>query len=233
MTKIKLIWTLLCVLTIQIFSAQTEVKKPNDAFDLYFKAFVNKNETALKALNDYMRPTVEGKDMYAINFTEGNSEMIANMSDNFLSIFSPAAAKANKKEAEDYFAAMIKNFNEATYKISSAKLVDNEYVKGEKIAEISYRVTFKMPNEASDDILSAYKNKNPKTLKADELKQLLISLKNTYSNATKEESIDRQVSLYQLIEKGKIYYNSGNIYEEIVTNLTDFYFGSDDELAEE
>lgn len=232
MKKIKLFATLICVLAIQFLSAQ-EVKKPTDAFDLYFKTFVNKNESSLKELNDYMRPTVEGKDMYAVNFAEGNAEMIASMSENFLSIFSPAAAKANKKEAEDYFAAMSKNFNEATYKITSVKLVNNEYVKGEKIAEISYRVTFKMPNESTEEVMNAYKDKSPKNLKADELKKLLTSLKNTYNNTTKEESIDREINLYQLKEKEKIYYNSGNIYEEIVTNLTDFYFGSDEELAEE
>lgn len=232
MYNFRTIFALISLFSINILFGQTEVKKPAEAFDLYFKTFVNKKESSLKELNDYMRPTVEGKDMYSINFAEGASEMISSMSENFLSIFSPAAAKANKKEAEDYFAAMIKNFNEATYKITSVKLVDNEYIKGEKIAEISYRVTFKLPNESADEVMTAYKDKNPKSLKAEELKKLLVSLKNTYSNATKEESIDRQINLYQLKEKGKIYYNSGSIYEEIVTNLTDFYFGSDEEGEE-
>ncbi len=42
--KIKFILTLICTLIIQLFIAQTEVKKPEEAFGLYFGAFLKPNE---------------------------------------------------------------------------------------------------------------------------------------------------------------------------------------------
>lgn len=216
-----------------MLSAQTEVKTPAEAFDLYFKTFVNKSDTSLKALNDYMRPTVKGQDMYQVDFSGNTKEMVDSMSDNFLTIFSPAAAKANKQEAMDYFNAMFNGFNSATYKINNVKLANNEYVKGQKIATIFYRVFFKMPTNPTEEILSTYKEKDPKKLTSEEVKKILITLKESYTKASNEDGVDQEIELYQLVEKGKIYYFSGNIAEGIVTKLTDFYFGSDEEEMEE
>ncbi|AQX87025.1 hypothetical protein I6H88_09350 [Elizabethkingia bruuniana] len=222
--KIKFILTLVCTLIIQFFIAQTEVKKPEEAFGLYFGAFLKNDEGIQKALNDYMRPTVEGQDMYNFH-NDLKDQMKENIVKSYVSMLSKPTAQANKAEIEAFFDILIANFRNSKYKIKSVNLVDNEYQEGEKIAELVYDVTFKIPETSLEEEpeVSAYINKQTKNLKPEELKKILtVSLQNL-KNATKEITIEQNFSLYTLKQDNKVFYYNGNP-SEIVTNLTDFYF---------
>ncbi|MCL1669665.1 hypothetical protein M2T82_16500 [Elizabethkingia ursingii] len=222
--KIKLILTLICTLIIQFFIAQTEVKKPEEAFRLYFGAFLKNDEGTQKALNDYMRPTVEGQDMYNFH-NELKDQMKENIVKSYVSMLSKATAQANKAEIEALFDILIANFKNAKYKIKSVNIVDNEYQEGEKIAELVYDVTFKIPEKSVQEELkgASFINKPLKNLKPEELKEILTVTLQNLKNATKEITTEQTFSLYTLKQDNKIYYNNGNP-SEIVTNLTDFYF---------
>ena len=64
MKNYKIILLLLLTMIGQNVFAQTEVKKPKEAFELFFGTFVNNDETALNKLNEYLKPTVEGQNAY-------------------------------------------------------------------------------------------------------------------------------------------------------------------------
>lgn len=204
----------------QYVSAQTEVKKPKEVFELFFQTLVNNDEGALNKLNDYLRPTVEGQDSYQINFKESSQEMINISVENFLAAFPKATAAACKKEAEDYFIAMIGNFKKAKVTVNNVKITPNEYLKGEKIAKISYTVSFQLPSK-----LTHGPEGDTKKVKAEELKKYLIQVVEDFKNADKTVTTDQNFSLYELKKEGKIYYWNGSP-DEIVSNLTDFYFDS-------
>lgn len=220
MKKYKIIFFLLLTMMGQYVSAQTEVKKPKEVFDMYFRTVVNNDEEALNKLNDYLRPTVEGQNAYQINFKESTQEMISIIVENFLSAFPKATASACKKEAEDYFNAMIGNLKKAKVTVNNVKIVPNEYLEGEKIAEISYTVSFQLPSK-----LTHGPTGDTKKVKADELKKYLIQVVEDFKNADKTITTDQSFSLYELKEGGKIYYWNGNP-DQIITSLTDFYFDS-------
>lgn len=220
MKNYKIIFLLLLTMVGQYVSAQTEVKKPKEVFELYFQTLVNNDEIALNKLNDYLRPTVEGQDAYQINFKESSQEMINSSVENFLSAFSKAAASACKKEAEDYFMTMIGNFKKAKVTVNNVKIIPNEYLEGEKIAEISYTVSFQLPSK-----LAHGPEGDTKKVKAEELKKYLIQVVEDFKNADKTVTTDQNFSLYELKEGSKIYYWNGSP-DQIVTNLTEFYFDS-------
>lgn len=220
MKNYKIIFFILLTMMGQYVSAQTEVKKPKEVFDLYFQTLVNNDEAALDKLNDYLRPTVEGQDAYQINFKESSQEMINISVENFLSAFSKATAAACKKEAEEYFTAMIGNFKKAKVTVNNVKIIPNQYLKGEKIAEISYTVSFQLPSK-----LTHGPTGDTKKVKADELKKYLIQVVEDFKNADKTITTNQNFSLYELKKGGKIYYWNGSP-DEIVSNLTDFYFDS-------
>lgn len=220
MKNYKIILFLLLAMAGQHLSAQTEVKKPAEAFEMFFGAFVNNDETALGKLNDYLRPTVEGQNAYQVNFKETSEEMLKTSVDNFLAAFPKATASACKKEAEDYFREMLNNFKQGKLTIKNVKVVPNEYVENEKIAEVTYSVSFKVPSK-----LTSGPTGDTKKVKPEVLKQYLTQAAQEFKNADKTVTTDQQFSLYELKEGGKIYYWNGSP-DEIVSNLTDFYFDS-------
>ncbi|WP_426274674.1 hypothetical protein ACN9MN_10630 [Chryseobacterium sp. S-02] len=205
--------------------AQTEVKKPAEVFDMYFGTFVNNDDVALNKLNDYLKPTVEGQNAYQVNFKETSEEMLNSSVENFLSAFSKTTASACKKEAKDYFTAMFGNFTKAKLAIKNVKVVPNEYIKDEKIAEIKYIVSFKVPSK-----LVTGPAGDLQKVKTEELKKYLVQAVEDFKNADKTVQIEQEFSLYELKQENKIYYWNGSP-DQIVTNLTDFYlesFGSNE-----
>ena len=204
----------------QQLMAQTEVKKPKEAFELFFGTFVNNDEAALNKLNDYLKPTVDGQTAYQVDFKETSKEMINGSVDNFLSAFPKATAAACKKEAEDYFTAMFGNFKTGKLNVKEVKVVPNEYVEGQKIAEIRYAVSFLVPSK-----LTSGPKGDLNKIKTEDLKKYLIQAVQDFKNADKTVTTDQNFTLYELKEGDKIYYWNGSP-DEIVSNLTDFYFES-------
>lgn len=220
MKNYKIILLLLLTMMGQHLMAQTEVKKPKEAFELFFGTFVNNDDAALNKLNDYLKPTVEGQNAYQVDFKETSKEMMNGSVENFLSAFPKATAAACKKEAEEYFTAMFGNFKTGKLTVKNVKVVPNEYVEGQKIAEISYSVSFLVPSK----LTSGPKGELNK-VKAEDLKKYLIQAAQDFKNADKTVTTDQNFSLYELKEGDKIYYWNGSP-DEIVSNLTDFYFES-------
>ncbi len=220
MKNYKIIFLLLLTMMGQNLFAQTEVKKPKEVFELFFGTFVNNDEVTLKKLNEYLKPTVEGQDAYQVNFKETSEEMMNGSVDNFLSAFPKATASASKKEAEEYFRTMFDNFKKAKLTVKDVKVVPNEYVEGQKIAEISYSVSFQVPSK-----LTSGPKGDLKKIKAEDLKKYLVQAAQDFKNADKTVTTDQNFSLYELKEGDKIYYWNGSP-DEIVTHLTDFYFES-------
>lgn len=220
MKNYKIIFLLLLTMMGQQLMAQTEVKKPKEAFELFFGTFVNNDEAALGKLNDYLKPTVDGQTAYQVDFKETSKEMINGSVDNFLSAFPKATAAACKKEAEDYFTAMFGNFKTGKLNVKEVKVVPNEYVEGQKIAEISYAVSFLVPSK-----LTSGPKGDLNKIKTEDLKKYLIQAVQDFKNADKMVTTDQNFTLYELKEGDKIYYWNGSP-DEIVSNLTDFYFES-------
>jgi len=219
MKNYKIIFLLLTMMGQQLI-AQTEVKKPKEAFELFFGTFVNNDEASLNKLNDYLKPTVEGQNAYQVDFKETSKEMMSGSVENFLSAFPKATAAACKKEAEEYFTAMFGNFKTGKLTVKNVKVVPNEYVEGQKIAEIDYSVSFLVPSK-----LTSGPKGDLNKIKAEDLKKYLIQAVQDFKNADKTVTTDQNFRLYELKEGDKIYYWNGSP-DEIVTNLTDFYFES-------
>ncbi|MDN3690840.1 hypothetical protein QWZ06_00405 [Chryseobacterium tructae] len=220
MKNYKIIFLLLLTMMGQQLTAQTEVKKPKEVFELFFGSFLNNDEATRLKLNYYLRPTVEGKDAFDINFKENADAMVKSSAEGFLSVFPKAAASACQKEAEDYFKVLFTNFRNAKLTIKSINVVQNEYIEDQKIAEVKYTVSFKVPATPTPE-----PNVEPKKVKADDLKKYILQMTQNLSNADKTITTDQEFSLYELKEGDKIYYWNGSP-DQIVTNLTDFYFDS-------
>jgi hypothetical protein len=220
MKNYKIIFLFLLSVMGQQLMAQTEVKKPKEAFELFFGTFVNNDDAALNKLNDYLRPTVEGQNAYQVDFKETSQEMMNGSVESFLSAFPKATAAACKKEAEEYFTAMFGNFKTGKLTVKDVKVIPNEYVKEEKIAEINYSVSFLVPSK-----LTSGPKGDLSKIKAEELKKYLVQAAQDFKNADKTVTTDQKFSLYELKEGDKIYYWNGSP-DEIVSNLTDFYFES-------
>ncbi|WP_433626007.1 hypothetical protein [Chryseobacterium cucumeris] len=220
MKNYKIIFLMLLTMMGQQLMAQTEVKKPKEAFELFFGTFVNNDETALNKLNDYLRPTVEGQNAYQVDFKETSKEMINGSVENFLAAFPKATASACKKEAEEYFIAMFGNFKTGKLIVKDVKVVPNEHVEGQKVAEINYSVSFLVPSK-----LTSGPKGDLNKIKTEDLKKYLIQAVQDFKNANKTVTTDQNFTLYELKEGDKIYYWNGSP-DEIVSNLTDFYFES-------
>ncbi|WP_347218080.1 hypothetical protein [Chryseobacterium sp.] len=220
MKNYKIIFLLLLTMMGQQLTAQTEVKKPKEVFELFFGSFLSNDEATRLKLNDYLRPTVEGKDAFDINFKENADTMVKSSAEGFLSVFPKAAASACQKEAEDYFKVLFANFRNAQLTIKSINVAQNEYIEDQKIAEVKYTVSFKVPATPTPE-----PNVEPKKIKADDLKKYILQMTQNLSNADKTITTDQEFSLYELKEGDKIYYWNGSP-DQIVTNLTDFYFDS-------
>ncbi|WP_336703537.1 hypothetical protein [Chryseobacterium indologenes] len=220
MKNYKIIFLLLLTIMGQQLMAQTEVKKPKEAFELFFGTFVSNDDAALNKLNDYLKPTVDGQTAYQVDFKETSQEMINGSVENFLAAFPKATAAACKKEAEDYFKAMFGNFKTGKLTVKDVKVVPNEHVEGQKIAEISYSVSFLVPSK-----LTSGPKGDLNKIKTEDLKKYLIQAVQDFKNANKIVTTDQNFSLYELKEGDKIYYWNGSP-DEIVSNLTDFYFES-------
>lgn len=219
MKNFRIILFLMLAFFAQDFNAQ-EVKKPSDVFGLYFDTFVKYDEAALTKLNEYLKPTVEGKNAYEINMKDVSEETLKSGVESFLAAFPKHTASDCKKEAEDYFKIMTDNFKNGKLSVTNVKMIENEYVKDQKIALISYSVSFKVPSKLSDMPIT-----NPKRVKSEDLKTYLVQITEEFKNADKTVTTDQEFSLYQLSEGGKIYYWNGSP-DEIVSKLTDFYFES-------
>lgn len=204
----------------QNLAAQAEVKNPKEVFEMYFGTFVSNDTAVLDKLNDYLRPTVEGETAYQVDFKTVSQDMMKESTDNFLSAFSKTTADACRKEAEDYFTAMMGNFKAGKLTVKDVKVVQNEYIEDQKIAEVTYSVSFKVPAKFSD-----IPTGDIKTVKPEELKKYLVQSVQDFKNADKTVVTEQKFSLYQLNEGGKIYYWNGSP-DEIVSGLTDVYFES-------
>ncbi|MDQ0783644.1 hypothetical protein [Chryseobacterium sp. W4I1] len=220
MKNLKIILLLMLAILSQNLTAQTEVKKPSEVFEMYFGTFVKNDDATLAKLNDYLRPTVEGENAYQVDFKAVSQDMMKESTDHFLSAFSKATGEACRKEAEDYFSAMIENFKNGKLTVKEVKVVQNEYVEDQKIAEINYSVSFKVPAKFSDIPSGDIKNVKP-----EELKKYLVQSVQDFKKADKTVATEQKFSLYQLNEGGKTYYWNGSP-DEIVSKLTDFYFES-------
>ncbi len=220
MKKLNVIILLMLALFSQNLMAQTEVKKPSEVFEMYFGTFVNNDTAVLNKLNDYLKPTVEGENAYQVDFKVVSQDMMKESTDNFLSAFSKTTADACRKEAEDYFSAMMENFKNGKLTVKDVKVVQNEYIEDQKIAEINYSVSFKVPAKFSDIPSGDIKN-----VKSEDLKKYLVQSVQDFKNADKTVITEQTFKLYQLNEGGKIYYWNGSP-DEIVSGLTDFYFES-------
>lgn len=91
--------------------------------------------------------------------------MMKESTDNFLSVFSKATAEACRKEAEEYFSAMMENFKNGKLTVKEVKVVQNEYIEDQKIAEINYSVSFKVPAKFSEVPAGDIKKVKPEDLK--------------------------------------------------------------------
>ncbi|KMQ66785.1 hypothetical protein ACM46_04585 [Chryseobacterium angstadtii] len=220
MKNFKIIFLVILAIFGQNLSAQTEVKKPSEVFEMYFGTFVNNNSAVLDKLNDYLRPTVEGETAYQVDFNVVSKDMMKESTDNFLSVFPKATADACRKEAEEYFTAMMENFKNGKLTVKEVKVVQNEHIEDQKIAHITYSVSFKVPAKFSDIPPGDIKNVKP-----EELKKYLVQSVKDFKAADKTVVTEQKFSLYQLNEGGKIYYWNGSP-DEIVSGLTDFYFES-------
>ncbi|NML72157.1 hypothetical protein HHL23_20535 [Chryseobacterium sp. RP-3-3] len=220
MKKLKIIVLLMMAVLSQNLIAQTEVKKPSEVFEMYFGTFVKNDDAVLTKLNDYLKPTVEGENAYQIDFKVVSQDMMKESTDNFLSAFSKTTADACRKEAEQYFSAMMENFKNGKLTVKDVKVVQNEYIEDQKIAEINYSVSFKVPSKFSDIPSGDIKNVKP-----EDLKKYLVQSVQDFKNADKIVVTEQKFKLYQLNEGGKIYYWNGSP-DEIVSGLTDFYFES-------
>lgn len=220
MNNFKVIIFMMLALLSQNLLAQTEVKKPSEVFEMYFGTFVKNDDAVLSKLNDYLRPTVEGENAYQVDFKTVSRDMMKETTDNFLSAFSKTTAGACRKEAEDYFTAMMENFKNGKLSVKDVKIVQNEYIEDQKIAEVNYSVSFKVPAKFSDIPTGDMKNVKP-----EDLKKYLVQSVQAFKNADKTVVTEQKFSLYQLNEGGKTYYWNGSP-DEIVAGLTDFYFDS-------
>lgn len=220
MKNYKIILLLLLTMTGQYLTAQTEVKKPAEAFEMFFGTFVNNEDTALNKLNEYLKPTVDGQNAYQVNFKETSEEVMNASVENFLAAFPKTTASVCKKEAEEYFSAMFANFKKGKLTVKNVKVVPNEYVEDQKIAQVSYTVSFKVPSK-----LTPGPEGDIQKVKPEALKKYLIQAALDFKNADKTVTTDQEFKLYELKEGGKIYYWNGSP-DEIVSNLTDFYFES-------
>jgi hypothetical protein len=220
MKNFKIILLLMLAILSQNFMAQTEVKKPSEVFEMYFGTFVKNDDAVLAKLNDYLKPTVEGENAYQVDFKTVSRNMMKESTDNFLSAFAKETADVCRKEAEDYFSAMMENFKNGKLTVKDVKVVQNEYVEDQKIAEVNYSVSFKVPSKFSDIPSGDIKNVKP-----EELKKYLVQSVQDFKKADKTVVTEQKFSLYQLNESGKTYYWNGSP-DEIVSGLTDFYFES-------
>ncbi|WP_261510333.1 hypothetical protein [Chryseobacterium paludis] len=219
MKNYKVFFFLILTLFVQIVKAQ-EVKKPAEVFGLYFDTFLRYNNEGVAKLNDYLRPTVEGKDSYQANIKEISEGVIKTSAENFLLPYPKNVAIACKKESEDYFKVLYENFQNAKMSVKKVELVQNEYVPDQKIARIQYSVTFKVPSKISEVIIP-----DSDKVKPEELKAFLTDIIEKFKNADKIVTTEQEFSLYELKHNGKIYYWNGSP-DQIVSTLTDFYFES-------
>ncbi|KMQ63385.1 hypothetical protein ACM40_00760 [Chryseobacterium sp. BLS98] len=220
MKNLKIIVLLMLALFSQNLLAQTEVKKPSEVFEMYFGTFVKNDNAALSKLNDYLKPTVEGENAYQVDFKTVSQEMMKESTDNFLSAFSKSTADACRKEAEEYFTAMMENFKNGKLAVKEVKIVQNEYIEDQKIAEVTYTVNFKVPAKLPDVPAGEIQKVKP-----EDLKKYLVQSVQDFKNADKTVETEQKFRLYQLNEGGKTYYWNGSP-DEIVSGLTDFYFES-------
>lgn len=220
MKNVKIILFLWLSIIGQQLSAQTDVRKPADVFGMYFETFVKNDQEALNRLNDYLKPTVEGKNAYEIDFKRASEDMVKASTDSFLSSFSKETANACRQEAEEYFKVLMDNFKQGKIVVTSSNLVQNEYVAEQKIAEIVYSVSFKVPTKVSD-----MPGTDTNKVKPKELKKYLLKTVQQFKTADKTVTTEKKFSLYQLKEGEKVYYWNGSP-DEMVAELTDVYFES-------
>jgi hypothetical protein len=114
----------------------------------------------------------------------------------------------------------MENFKNGKLSVKDVKIVQNEYIEDQKIAEVNYSVSFKVPAKFSDIPTGDMKNVKP-----EDLKKYLVQSVQAFKNADKTVITEQKFSLYQLNEGGKTYYWNGSP-DEIVAGLTDFYFDS-------
>ncbi|MBK1894965.1 hypothetical protein [Chryseobacterium paridis] len=219
MKTYKVILFLLLATFAQHLSAQ-EVKKPAEVFGLYFDVFVRYDDQALPKLNDYLKPTMEGKDGYQVNLKDVSEDMVKKSAEAFLSVFPKKVAAACKKESEDYFTALYKNFKDGKMSVKKVELVQNEYVADQKIANITYSVSFLVVSKLSEIAVP-----DPQKAKPEDVKQFLLQGLEKIKNADKTVTTEQEFSLYGLKQDGKVYYWNGSP-DQIASTLIDFYFDS-------
>ncbi|WP_300671569.1 hypothetical protein [Soonwooa sp.] len=225
MKYLKISFILVALFSVQVILAQEEVKKPAEVFDLYFRGLVNMDEGAVAELNDYLRPTVKGSDTYNQLNKQMVLDKVLEASESFIDQNFSKKIKDNvKSSAREFFMTMFQNFWDSSYKIKEVKIVDNPFIKGEKIAEVYYTFSFKKPNLDVQKTLNSYQNKSPESLTSEDVNKVFKTLTEAYRTKAIEVTVDQRVELNQRKFDSKIYYIGDGIYKTMYGALKDVYF---------
>jgi len=131
-----------------------------------------------------------------------------------------------KASVVEFFMAMFQNLWDSSYKIKEVKLVDNPFIKDDKIAEVYYTFSFKKPNISLQESLNAYQNKTTKSLTEKEVNKIFKTLTEAYRTQAVEIKVDQKVNLYQRKFDSKLYYIGDNISKTMTGTLKDIYLGN-------
>ncbi|MGL6037492.1 MAG: hypothetical protein ACRC0E_01190 [Soonwooa sp.] len=226
MKYIKIFFIIVALFSAQVIFAQEEVKKPDEVFGLYFRALMNMNDDAIAELNDYLRPTSKGSDVYGNLSKKAVVEEVKSSTDMFIGAnFSKDISESVKASVGEFFLAMFQNLWDSSYKIKEVKLVENPFIKGEKIAEVYYTFSFKKPNISLQESLNAYQNKATTSLTDKDVNDIFKTLTEAYRTKAVEVKVDQKVNLYQRKFDCKLYYIGDNISKTMSRTLKDIYLG--------
>lgn len=227
MKYFKISFILVALFSAQVIFAQEEVKKPDEVFGLYFRAMMNMNDGAIAELNDYLRPTSKGSDVYGNLSKKAVVEEVKASTDKFIDAnFSKDISESVKASVGDFFMVMFQNLWDSSYKIKEVKLVDNPFIKGDKIAEVYYTFSFKKPNISLEESLNAYQNKTTKSLTEKDVNKIFKTLTEAYRTQAVEVKVDQKVNLYQRKFDSKLYYIGDNISKTMTGTLKNIYLGN-------
>ncbi|HFK5506797.1 hypothetical protein [Elizabethkingia anophelis] len=193
----------------QILSAQVERKKPEEVFDLYFRAFVKGDQESFSSLNIYLAPLFSGHNVYDFDMKKKNEQEISGMTNTFLPIFSPSAGKSNKQNIEDYFATMLEYSCNSKYEIKSLNVFNFDELKKYKGLKLSYNIILELPEKSIQEIFTSYvaqSNKKLTSLNAKEVETLITELKKEFTKKGVERTIDSEGVLLIITMNGKEYY---------------------------
>lgn len=132
--------------------------KPEQVADLYIRIALNQDVAAAKTLNEYLKPAYDGEDALDV---QAVADAPANMDKQLEEIAGgliQALPKVDAKQAKAGVIAAMKRQNQATASaqcrsVSSVER-DNDAVKGQRIAEVSYECVVPSPGAGLQDLLA-------------------------------------------------------------------------------